>query len=239
MKTALLLITFLSFNFFTLKSQEKEAERVIKGMDISASSNSRYIAVKPPRNGKVVGSAFLDQKWSTASLSLYNGSTYEGITIRYNLYFDYFEVKKTTQEIIYVDGMYVESFISKNLLHEQKIFQRILKKESGLERSTYGQILFTNQESLILYELTEIDLQRADYNPSLNTGSRDDKITHKNAFWMVYNGVYFKVGNNKKKISGRFGSHQDEILQKIKRAKWSIKNETDLIALITFIDSIL
>lgn len=86
-----------------------------------------------------------------------------------------------------------------------------------------------------LWQSWTTSVKKADYNPALNVGSREDKIASKVVYMISdSNGDFEQIPTRKKKFINTFNSNAKLFLKKNKKA--NLKKEEDLIKFVKFLN---
>ena len=174
------------------------------------SADMLYGIPLPP--GTTIGDTYLDLRWKKSSILLYeNEKLIEGFPLRYDIMADAIEIKAKSG-IKVLNGIKVKSFVwvdSATKAPDFFVNAKDFKSESNVPYTGFFQVL--TEGTLTLFQKTEIDIKKADYNVHFNVGSQDDKILKKIEFYALKGNQTVKLPSSKKRIVALFGDRSEEM----------------------------
>ncbi len=179
-------------------------------------------------NKKIIGSFYLDTIWHASNLYLIKDSIIiKNIKTRLDL-------RNNTVEILHNNIV--------KILHSNEIrsifypnTNSIYLTESSLKGCPSGfyKILINNNTALLCKY--DSKLKRSNYNPTLDTGNRDDHLIKTKTYY-ISNGIKSIVLENlKSKFKKRFKENND-VRAYLENNKFNPRNENDLILLVNYIN---
>lgn len=155
--------------------------------------------------------------------------------LRYNAYTDEMEFQQNNE--VYIadkeSGMQV-SFedVKKNYV--------CLNYDFGFgNRYGYLLLLLSNPKKYSLYKREKVELLKGEKSPNGITKDRNDYYSkEKDLYLLSYNGTYKKIDNNKKNLLEEFGSKSSEVENYLKENRINLKKESDLIKLVTYVNTL-
>jgi hypothetical protein len=185
----------------------------------------------PLPEGKVIGDTYLDTKWKTGSIMLYDKEKLiERYPIRYDIYTNEVDIK-AGQQVKVIAGNKIKSFSWIDSSYTETVYfinARDFKNEEGTQFSGFFQVLVDGP--LPLLSKTDIVVRKADYNVQMNVGSKDDKILKKEKYYYLKDGKALEVPGGKKKMLALFGEHAITIETYIKDNRSSSREDELLLA---------
>ncbi|MFZ4398674.1 MAG: hypothetical protein ACOYO1_01470 [Bacteroidales bacterium] len=191
-----------------------------------------YNITEKKYDSKIIGSAYIYEDWKAADIKMTTDSAiYQDILIKVDILNNLIEIKDANEIKILPEkltGFFIiketdEIFITKNKLNNCIL-------------NGFSKVLYNGKTSLLSNYSARI--KKANYNIALDVGNRNDEIIIEKKYFLLINKELKEVNRNKKKFIDSF-AFNSKIQDFIKEKNISPKNENDLIALLTFIDSIL
>ncbi len=185
----------------------------------------------PLTEGKVIGDTYLDTKWKTGSIMLYDKEKLiERYPIRYDIYTNELDIK-AGQQVKVIAGNKIKSFSWIDSSYTEPVYfinACDFKNEEGTQFRGFFQVLVDGPLPLLCK--TDIVVRKADYNVQMNVGSKDDKILKKEKYYYLKDGKALEVPGSKKKMLALFGEHAITIEKYIKENRSSSKEDELLLA---------
>ncbi len=187
---------------------------------------------------EIKGNTYLYEQWFSGTLNFINGSKLADKSIRYNLQSNIFE--------ILIDGVrkvaehkFVQSFTIFNQLTlqtEKYVNASTLNNTSGPKFLGFLRELHTG--SYTLYSRTEVKLVQGKYVSALDMGDQDDYYTRKVVYFVMKDMNLVEISLNKKQFADSFSEYEQKILDYVKENNLSLKKENDLVAVISYLNSL-
>ena len=185
----------------------------------------------PLTEGKVIGDTYLDTKWKTGSIMLYDKEKLiDRYPIGYDIYTNELDIK-AGQQVKVIAGNKIKSFSWIDSSYTEPVYfinACDFKNEEGTQFRGFFQVLVDGPLPLLCK--TDIVVRKADYNVQMNVGSKDDKILKKEKYYYLKDGKALEVPGSKKKMLALFGEHAITIEKYIKENRSSSKEDELLLA---------
>lgn len=190
----------------------------------------------PPGENKIIikdkpinleGSPYLNEEWQTGSIFLSNGDTIPTINLRLNVLKG--EMQYQFEEKTYVIG--APEGLKEIIIGGCVFIYLTYTKDSKLKKN-YFEVLSNGKSSLLKYHY--IVILPANFNPALNSGNKNDQIIHKMKYYAKIGDNFIEIDKRGKNLISAFGNKEALISKYIKDNKISLKNESDLITLIKY-----
>jgi len=190
----------------------------------------------PPGENKIIiqdkpinleGSPFLNEEWQSGLIILRNDDTIHTINLRLNVLKD--EMQYQYEEKTYAIGA---PEVLKKIFMGGSLFEYITYSEEGKLKKNYFEVLSNGKSCLLKYHY--IVILPANFNPALNAGNKNDQIVHKMKYYAKIGDNLIEIDKRGKKLISAFGNKDVLISKYIKENKISFKNESDLITLIKY-----
>lgn len=240
-KYLLLVLIFNHYSFLTIAQwaipQQMRAENTLDRLsDKGGLSNSDILYGIPLPPGNVVGDVYLDKKWNTASLLIYDSEVLiEGYPVKYDVKADVIEIKSVSG-IKVLDARKVRSMVWVDSLSNQPHYfvNAADYKLDGTPMKGLIEVLVDGK--IPLMKKDHVFVKEPTYNVAMGSGSRDIKIYHKSLYYYAHNGELFKI-NSKKDIE-EIPITDESIDEYIKSNKINTGKESGLLKLFTYINSL-
>jgi hypothetical protein len=205
-----------------------QAQTTLNKLSKAGGVNSSEVMVGiPPPSGELIGSGYLDDNWLKGTILLYQKDTrIEGYLLKYDIQTDQLEILESTGTTKVLEGVRAKSFhlfTDSSRTPRHFINARDYKKE-GVSMTGFFEILV--EGPLPLLKKIEVVIQKANYVKEFDTGSRDDKIIQKEAYYYADKNNVNKVP--RKKLTVIFKDHSQEMEQFIKVNDLNTKNPSDV-----------
>lgn len=192
---------------------------------VSTSQDLGIIYNLPAPKGELKGTYYLDEDWKETSVRLSSNSPVPNLPMRLDLRANGLEVK-TDDGIKFINNSMIKEFAWKNnRLDSSKYINTSHYFSSDndnriMEELVYGQIG--------LYKYHETFIEKANYNPALDVGSKDDVVKLKAMYYFSKDDELYKISSKLKKNQGFFGSDFDKVKSFMKENKLKMNNDEDL-----------
>ncbi len=177
--------------------------------------------------GRVLGDYYLDQKWNTASILMFDSEKIiDGYPVKYDIEGDAIEVM-VGKQIKLIKVSQVESMIwYDSITNVPRAFINAKGySDSGTELSGLLEVLVDGNIPLI--RKTTIWIKRPDYVPAFDVGSKDTKINKRETFYYAKGKTLFEIKKRKQLIT-LFGDKGEEMDTYIKVNHLNIKEQRGL-----------
>jgi len=188
---------------------------------------------------EIVGEIYIDSNWSLTSVELIEvEKPLEWFLTRYNIQSDEMEIKSPTG-IKVLKWSRIKQFQVKDS-PSANVSRKFIKgsgfKKDGVPLDGFMELLVDGQHPLLKeYHLI---VKNPDYNPALNSGSRDTQIIKGTNYFYSIKGDLQKIPGSKKFIAS-LGNQSGEVSNFIKTNNLSLKNEKDVIRIFRYYNSLL
>ncbi|AFK04419.1 hypothetical protein Emtol_3290 [Emticicia oligotrophica DSM 17448] len=206
--------------------------------------NSTMLYGFDTRTSEVLGSYYLDQDWTLATVRFYSKtiSTPKGtvkldsladVQIRVNLQGNDIEFN-TPEGVKVISGALVKSFTTYKQNQLPKTYLSTLEFVDNYDKTkpSFFELLVDGKVKLLEY--TKINIQKPDYVEAFNTGSRDVKITKERQLFFNQDKEVLKLSLNKKDVLTPMEDKKSAVENFIKQNDLSVKDKTDLIQIFKF-----
>jgi len=192
----------------------------------------------PLPEGKVVGDTYLSTEWKRSVILLYdNNKLIEGFPVRYDIKSDDLEVKGRS-DIKVLEGRKIKSFMWIDSSRSEPYYFVNAKdfKVGGVPLTGFFEVLADGNSPL--FKKVNISVKKADYNVTLNMGSRDDKILKNSTYYFADGNRVSEIPGSKKKFLQLLKSKADEVESYMDENGLSIKKEEELVAIFKYYNSL-
>lgn len=194
----------------------------IRGM-----SNTDLLYGIPMEPGIVIGDNYLDKKWNTANILLYQSETMiEGYPVKYDVKNDLLEIQSRSG-IKVLEGKKI-----KNLVWVDSITSQPHYFVNGAEyrygnSKLLGLIEVIVDGAIPLLKRSELNVKKPNYNAALDVGSKDTKIYFKDVFLFARDKELFVI-KNKEDVLNAAGDRSTEVEAFIKENKLNTNKQPGL-----------
>lgn len=179
---------------------------------------------------ELIGRNYLYEDWLLADLDVrVDSGHFENTLVKIDL-------KNAILEVKIEDSIYVlpSQFIKKVEFNNKQRGKFTSRNEIDLLGPIgFYQILFDQDISLYIHHYTKV--KQADYNVIFDTGSKDDIIELKKAFYLKSNEQLVKLDTNKKRLASLF-NNSEPLENFIKKNKLKVKTEADFVKIASFLN---
>jgi hypothetical protein len=182
----------------------------------------------------IQGDPFLYPQWRLTTIVLYEvENPVSGYYTRYNLHFDELDFK-TRMDVRAIDGSRIKSFefkdsVSNVFLNASEFTLADVPLKGFVEVLVDGPVRLVKRRYVLVKD--------PDYNPALNSGSRDVKIIKQSELYYLKDGQLFEV-KGKKKLLAFFGDKSPEMEKFMKVNALFPNDEKSLIRIFTHYNSL-
>ena len=190
----------------------------------------------PP--GKVIGDTYLDTNWRMGTILLYEKEKMiERIPIRYDIQSNEIDVKSASG-IKAIPGGKIKSFVWVDSIGRTPDYYINAKdfKVDGTKLMGFFHVLSDGTLPLMMH--TTLAVKKADYNVSLDVGSKDDKILKKEAFYCLKDGNVLSLPTTKKKLLPIFEDKAYQVEDFIKQNGLGVSKKSDLVQIFNYYNSL-
>jgi len=206
--------------------------------DSNGLGNNEMLYGIPLPEGKVVGDTYLSTEWKKSVILLYeNNKLIEGFPVRYDIKSNDLEVKGRS-DVKVLEGRKVKSFMWIDSTRSEPYYFVNARdfKEGGVPLTGFFEVMVDG--NFPLFKKTSISVKKADYNVTLNMGSRDDKILKNSTYYAVDGASISEIPGNKKKFLQLLKSKADQVESYMDENGLSIKREEELVAIFKYYNSL-
>nr|WP_299416863.1 hypothetical protein [uncultured Emticicia sp.] len=196
------------------------------------------------RTADVLGSYYLEQDWSLATVRFYPKtiSTPKGIVkldsltevqIKIILFGNDVEFN-TPEGVKVISGTLVKGFTLQKPNQLPKNYINTLEFVDNYDKikPSFFELLVDGKVKLLEY--TKINIQKPDYVEAFNTGSKDTKITKDKQLYITQGKEVLRLNTNKKEILELMSDKKTEVEAFIKQNNLSVKDRVDLLQIFKF-----
>jgi LAO/AO transport system kinase len=188
-------------------------------------------------NPNVVGDVYLDSQWALTSIEIDNvNKNLEWYWTRYDLQANELEVKVPGGVKVLSGSIFKKFSIKDTTGNERKFINAKSFKKDGVPLSGIAEIMVDGERPLL--KIYHLEIQRPDYNPALNAGTRDTEVSKEVNRYYVIDGELVKIPSIKKFIAS-LGEQSAKVNDFIKMNNLSLRAEKDLISIFRFYNSLL
>jgi len=222
---------------FLIISVKIYSQSVVLNADVNPGG---YIIALPLAPPETTGSLYIDEHWLLGDFDLIDGIKIEKYPLKYNL-------KNNTLEIDFEGGTRV--------CHLNQLKKISWKKFGETETHDFVNTTYyaptskdntmrlmnilLEQSHLTLFKHYYLDKKESSYVVEFDIGSKDNKMLLKYAYYIFIDNSFYELKSSLKKNKVLFKDHYLAIEKYSKLNKLKIKNQTDLINLMQYYNSLL
>jgi len=183
------------------------------------------------------GSPYLSREWATGAIDFSNNSRLEKVPIRFNVYANYLEVK-LKNNIYQADLSYVTDFAYADpKTQKEMVFKRIVIDKTN---NTFLHMILEDKITLGAYYSVRVikgTKQESGYDVISHA---KDKLNLVTIFYLIKEkNAPIKLSRTKKGFIKKLPSHSAEVASFINQNDLDIRNDEDLIKVVTYYNSII
>jgi len=207
-----------------------------KGMDMNTRPYGFVKEIKAEPNA-IIGNTYLHEGWFFGSIEFINGALLADKGIRYNIKADVVEIRLDAI-LKGSDGKNVKRFELLNSLTQEK--EQYVSASDFIINNTklVGFLRELKVGYYSLYSKTTVILIKGSYVRALDMGEEDDEYRKQTTYYLAKDKELIELSTNRKRFASVFFDSETEILKYIKEHNLSLKNERDLIKIVSFVNSL-
>ncbi len=191
--------------------------------------------------GKLIGDNYYDTTFQAGNIRFYGriGATDSlgGVPVRYDLVKQEVEVRASTNDIRAAKAPIVRYFLMNNQQGGSNRFVNV-REFRGEADDLVGFFEYVAAGKLGLLQRHTITVKRANFNPALNVGTKDDELVKKREWFVVKNRQALKFSPSKKALLELMADQQPAIDAFLKDKKPDLKKETSLADVFRYYNSL-
>ncbi|HWA35515.1 MAG TPA: hypothetical protein VG737_15345 [Cyclobacteriaceae bacterium] len=192
------------------------------------------LPIARPATG-IEGDPYLNPQWKRAAVKIYDiEDEISNYKVQYNLFFDELAFQLPTG-VKAIDGSRVERFVFNGDTTATFVNAKQFTLD-GTQLRGFFQVLVDGPSPLL--KKYYVIVKDPDYNPALNSGSRNTRITKHSDLYYAKEGAVYEV-KGKKKLLASFGTHTSEMEKFMKEHTLYPNDEKSLITIFTKYNSLL
>lgn len=208
-----------------------------KGMDMNTQPDGFVTQIKPDQTNEITGNVYLYEQWFEGTIEFINEAKISSKSIRYNVKSDLVEIQN--DDIVRgAQGKNIKSFEIFNT-HTQ-CTEKYVRVNDFLIGNTrlVGFLRVLQAGYYSLFSKTDIKLVKGVYVAALDMGDENDRYVRSTTYYWSREKVLIELPNKRKQFAALFPEGQKEILTYIKDQQLSLKVESDLIQIFSYINSV-
>ena len=235
MKNQFLLLLAILFSSLTSSAQIQNTRNTTDLLSIRRVASNEILYGKPVPGGEIIGSTYLEEEWSKGELTFNNGEKLTHAKVRYDIEMDQFQILIDNGKAI---NQY-EGFDVKEVLFTRdsktRKFIYCRSCDSSLSAILFEEIIDGN---LGLLKRTELSVKDPTYIAAKDMGDRNAYILKKQSLYMKSGDKLTKLTKNNNWNLSKFPDKQKEMKSYASKNKLKFKEESDLVKLINYYNSI-
>ncbi|UHG89706.1 hypothetical protein [Spirosoma oryzicola] len=192
--------------------------------------------------GKLLGSPYLDTTWQTSNVKFYGNlnlvsDSLANVPVRLDLYSHDVEVRAGANDVRVAKGPSVKYIVPTNPSDSPSRFVNVreFKGEADALAGFFEQIA---AGKLTLLQYPSVYVKRANFNPAMGTGSKDDELIPKNDWYIVQNGKANRFSPGRKSLLELMADKKEQIETYLKTEKPDLKTKPGLSAVFAYYNSL-
>lgn len=225
---SLFLVLFIP-GFVTI-GQAQEQDTIFHLLD-QGLNNASWVAMdsyltKTRQPKKIQGSLYLNEKWAESLLLTHSDEVIQ-VPARYRVYDDEIQILFDGKEMkLYPDSI-------KAIKIKNQVFLPLSYSKDKKKHQSYFELLSEGNVDLLLHR--EMELQKSDYNPALNIGSRHDELVIKeNYYYRKKSGTLRPLKQSKSDVLSALSNRKKAVAQFAKTNKLGVKKQAHLVEIFNF-----
>ena len=201
------------------------------------SNSGMQITEIPMQKGETKGSVYISDSWNTGNVRLIGNKEVRDCQLNYNLRSHMMELK-SEDEVRVLAYSQIEFFTWINQTTQAEVFVNtslLSKNTPDLELTGFFQVLYDGDTKLLDYYTVE--LIEANYNATMNAGSKSDKYVKKSHLYIYKDTKLYPV-KSKRSILNVLSNKKSEVQDYAKQNKLSFKDKKDLVSIINYYNTI-
>jgi hypothetical protein len=230
-------VAFVLFTFFfeTYAQQPSGQDAFVNTLNLGGQSNvartwdNRYEGVR--------GTPYLKNVWQNAQIISIEGKVYNNVPLKYDVYSNLLAIKNSKGDSISTETTNIKEFtwIGTGMTF---VKEPLLDNTTDLKNfgRLYQQIFKGNKTTLLKNYRKE--LLKADYQGGYNANRRYDELIDETDYYLKKDTQIEKIKLNEKNIVKFLADKEKEVKDFIKKQKLNLKNETDVVKLLQYYESL-
>jgi hypothetical protein len=192
--------------------------------------------------GKMIGDSYLDTTWQAGTVRFYgrlNASTdsLAGVPVRLDLLANEVEIKAAERDIRVAKAPTVRYLDVNNRLGTSSRYINVREYRGEADAlSGFFEQTVTGKLDLLLHPT--IYVRRANFNPALNTGRKDDELVKKSDWYIAQERKAMKFQPSRKALLALMDDKKDQIVRFLKTANPNLKSRSGLASVVAYYNSL-
>ena len=192
--------------------------------------------------GKVIGDPYIDTLWQAGNVKFYgrlNAKTdsLAGVPVRIDLLANEVEIKAGANDIRATKAATVRYVDMNNYRGTSSRFINVREYRGDAdELSGFFEEVVTGKFDLLRHPT--IYIRRANYNPAMNVGTKDDELMKKTDWYIAYRKRAVKFSPSRKALLELMPDHKEQMEMYLKSKRPDLKDRADLMALVLYYNSL-
>jgi len=191
------------------------------------------IAEITDRVNKATGSVYLNDDWISGTLYTASGHVLQDAQLKYDIKNDVMEVN-TPDGIKTLQGRYIKQFELQEPSQKALYVSGSENDVAAGNHTAFYKVLASGNDVKLLSR-TELYLQKSNYSPQFDVGSKNDKLVKKEKLYLIKDN---KLTELEKDSYSLFADKADEVKAYAKRNKLKLQKKEDAIKLLTYYSSL-
>ena len=218
--------------FFNVSAQTLQSMSATNTMAVSQITGVPFRETL--NNSDAVGSPYLFENWMPGKVSLFNGTTFENVMLKFDALQNKFYFKRNDSTFELPDDVTEVHLQNTEENNNELDFKKILSAGNRVNLETFVQVLATGK--ITLYKEISKITEGENYTNGMITSQK--KIISHNSLWTIINNESIPVKLNKHSLEELTDDKKDAVENFLKSKRLNVKNEKKFTEIIDYYNKI-
>jgi hypothetical protein len=241
-KYTLIVVSLLVFIAGTARAQSViDQQNLLNLGDRTGKTDGSLIYTRSGSYYGIMGTPYLNEKWSPATISTLDGRKHQNTPVMYNAHYDLIEAVVGKDTLI-LDSRLIREvelpIVDKDGLRVAKLRNGFAEPKEKIESTDFFEIIYDGSE-ITLFRKHYKHLKPSNFDPAYNTGSKfDEFILQSTTYVKTSNGNIEKLKANKKGVLGLMADKSKEVESFTNKEKLKFNVDADLILIFSYYEGL-
>jgi hypothetical protein len=242
LKSSLLLFSICALMVIPLQAQTViDQQNLLNLGDRTGKTDGTLIYTRSGSYYGIMGTPYLNDKWSPATISTLDGRKHQNTPVMYNAHYDLIEAVVGKDTLI-LDSRLIREIelpvVDKDGLRVAKLRNGFTEPKEKIEPTNFFEIMYEGSKITLLRKHYK-HLKPSNFDPAYNTGSKfDEFILQTTTYVKTPNGKISKLKANKKGILELTGDKSKQVDSFVSKEKLKFNVDADLILIFSYYEGL-
>lgn len=241
-KIVLLAITLLAISSNAIKAQTLiDQQNLLNLGDRTGKTDGTLIYTRAGSYYGVMGTPYLNDKWSPATISTLDGRKHQNTPVLYNAHYDLIEAV-VGKDTLVLDSRLIREvempIVDKDGMRIAKLRNGFTEPKEKIEATNFFEVIYDGSKIAVLRKHYK-QLKASTFDAAYNTGSKfDEFILQSTTYVRTPDGKIVKFKPNKKSVLDLTGAKSKEVENFVSQQKLKYNVDADLVLIFSYFESL-